>query len=339
MIKAGIIGFGGIAQAHKNAYKILESAGIPVKLSAVCDIDPEKFKVKVSINITEKDGINDVLTAKCYTDVNEMCAKEELDMIDLCLPTPLHASMAIHMLEMGYHVLSEKPMARSYDDCLGIINAAKKSSRQLMIGQCLRFYPQYQYLKETIDNGKYGAVISAFFERLSSPPIWGWENWFMDASKSGGCLLDMHIHDIDMARYLFGEPREVSCSTCNVYSGYDTINTQLFFEDDKLVIATGDWSLPNSFGFRHAYRVNFEKAAIVFNDNEVKVFESDGMTYKPELSNLDGITNEIAYFVDVIENNKKNIVSPAQSAAITVKLIETMKESADKNGEKVTFIK
>lgn len=339
MIKVGIIGFGGIAQAHKNAYKILEAKGVPIKLSALCDIEPEKFKGKVRINITENmDDANDDLNAACYTDVNEMHTNESLDMVDICLPTPFHASMAINMLEKGYHVLSEKPMARSYSDCLAMLNAANKAGRQLMIGQCLRFYPQYQYLKETIDSGRYGTVISAFFERLSGPPIWGFENWFMDVSKSGGCMLDMHIHDIDMARYLFGEPMEVSCNARNVYSGYDTVNTRLFY-DDKLVCATGDWSLPNPFGFRHGYRINLEKAALVFDNNEVTVFEKDGTTYKPNLSGLDGITNEIAYFTDVIENNRKNIVSPAESAAITVKLIETMKKSADANGAKEVFYK
>lgn len=339
MVKVGIIGFGGIAQAHKNAYKILEAKGVPVKLSAVCDIEPEKFKGKVRINITDNMGdANDVLNAIFYTDVNEMCAKEELDMIDICLPTPLHAQMAIDMLGRGYHVLSEKPMARSYSDCLDMLNAAEKAGRQLMIGQCLRFYPQYQYLKDIIDNSKYGAVISAFFERLSGPPIWGWKNWFMDESKSGGCMLDMHIHDIDMARYLFGEPKEVSCNARNVYSGYDTVHTQLIYEDDKLVCATGDWSLPNSFGFHHSYRINLEKASIIFENNEVTVFEKNGITYKPELSELDGITNEIAYFVDVIKNNKINTESTAESAATTVKLVETMKKSADRHGVKEIFI-
>ena len=340
MIRAGIIGFGGIAQAHKNAYKILEANGVPIKLSAVCDIEPEKFKGKVQIGIPKNiDPTVDVLIVACYTDVNDMCANEELDMVDICLPTPLHAPIAIAMLEKGYHVLSEKPMARSFADCLDMLNAAKKAGKHLMIGQCLRFYPPYQFLKETIDSGRYRTVISAFFERLSGPPMWGCKNWFMDESKSGGCLLDMHIHDIGMTRYLFGEPKAVSCNSVNKYSGYDTLNTQLFYEDDKLVSVAGDWSLPNTFSFHHAYRINFEKAALVFNNNEVTIFEKDGMTYKPELSKLDGITNEIAYFVDIIENNKKNTINPAESAATTVKLIETMKKSADRDGTKEIFYK
>lgn len=338
MIKVGIIGFGGIAQAHRKAYKILEAKGVPVKLSAVCDIEPEKFKGRVRINISENtDTATDVLVAACYTDPDEMCAKEELDMIDICLPTPLHAPMAIRMLAKGYHVLSEKPMARNYEDCRSMLNAAEKAGKQLMIGQCLRFYPQYRYLKETIENGRYGAVISAFFERLSGPPIWGWKNWFMDEAQSGGCLLDMHIHDIDMTRYLFGEPKEVACNSTGVYGRYDVVNTRLSYEDDKLVAAVGDWSLPGSFGFRHSYRIHLEKAALVFENNAVTVFEKDGRTYKPDLSELDGITNEIAYFTDILENKGINTVSPAESAAATVKLIEAMKKSADKDGAKESF--
>ncbi len=150
-------------------------------------------------------------------------------------------------------------------------------------------------------------------------------------------MLDMHIHDIDVARYLFGEPKEVTCSSQNTYCGYDTVQTQLFY-DDKLVAATGDWSLPSTFGFRHAYRVNLENAAIVFDSTDVTVYEKGGDTYKPEISTLDGITNEIAYLVDIIENNKINTLNSADSAAMTIKLIETMKQSADNNGAKVKFI-
>lgn len=338
MIKVGIIGFGGIAQAHRNAYRILEEKGLPVKLTAVCDIEPEKFEGKVRINITDNmEDKGDLLNAACYTDMDEMCAKEELDMIDICLPTPLHAEIAIKMLQKGYHVLSEKPMARYHSDCINMLNAAESSGKQFMIGQCLRFYPQYEFLKKTIDSGKYGKVISAFFERLSGPPVWGWQNWFMDETKSGGCLMDLHIHDIDVARYLFGDPKEVACTAQNVICGYDTVHTQLFY-NDMLVAATGDWSMPSTFNFRHSYRVNFENALIVFEGNEVTVYEKDGATYKPEISTLDGITNEIAYLVDIIDKNKINTLNTAASAAMTIRLIETMRQSADNNGIKVQFI-
>lgn len=337
MIKAGIIGFGGIAQAHKRAYKQLHANGIPVKLSAICDIEPEKFTGKSRINLVDKTGDETgTMNAAFYTDADEMCAKEKLDMIDICLPTPLHAPMAIKMLEKGYHVLSEKPMAINYEECLRMLDSAEKTGRQLMIGQCLRFYPQYRFLKEVIDTGKYGTVISAFFERLSHPPVWGWKNWFMDESKSGGCILDLHIHDIDMARYLFGEPEEVACTARKVYSGCDTVHTRLFYRD-KMVAATGDWALASSFPFKHSYRINLEKASIVFENNIVTVFENDGTAYHPELAGTDGITNEISYFVEIIKSNRKNILNPAESAATTVKLIETMKRSAAMNGAKETF--
>jgi predicted dehydrogenase len=335
MLKAGIVGFGGIAQAHKSAYDLLEAKGLPVKLAAVCDIEPEKFKGTVRINITEgMDPSGNSLKAACYTDMDEMCGKEELDIIDICLPTFLHAGAAIKMLDKGYNVLSEKPMAINYDSCMEMLKAAARSGKQLMIGQCLRFYPMYQFLKEIIESKRYGEVISAFFERLSTPPIWGWENWFMDVTKSGGCMLDMHIHDIDMARWLFGEPKHVVCNSRKVYSMYDTVSTQLFYGDDRIVSAVGDWSLPVGCGFRHKYRVNLEKAAVIFDSSDVMVYERDGRIYKQEISDLDGITNEIEYFVDLISNNKENTINSAGSAAKTIRLIEIMKTSADRNGSK-----
>ena len=141
MIRAAMIGFGGIAQSHKNSYLSLEKRGIPVKLVAICDIDPKAFERRMKINIDTGESTlgGDFHT---YTDLEEMLANEQIDLIDICLPTPLHAEYAIKMLERGYHVQSEKPMSLTEDECRKMIEARDRSGKQLMIGQCLRFYRQ-----------------------------------------------------------------------------------------------------------------------------------------------------------------------------------------------------
>ncbi|MBR4072676.1 MAG: Gfo/Idh/MocA family oxidoreductase, partial [Clostridia bacterium] len=179
MIKVAMIGFGGIAQAaHLPAYINLEKQG-KAKLVAICDIDEKRFTAKMEINIGGAEtSVGEEI--KKYTDWREMLKKEDVDMVDICLPTFLHADTAIEALNMGYHVLSEKPMSLCYEDCLRMCDAAKKADKKLMIGQCLRFGDDYNFLKEAIENNTFGKVLSGTFRRMSGPPIWGWDNWFMD---------------------------------------------------------------------------------------------------------------------------------------------------------------
>ena len=101
----------------------------------------EQFTKRIEINLGVA-KVDESRTLATYTDLDEMLAKENLDMIDICLPTFLHAPYAIDMLKRGYHVLSEKPMARTSALCLDMVAAAKQAKGNLMIGQCLRVFPQ-----------------------------------------------------------------------------------------------------------------------------------------------------------------------------------------------------
>ena len=301
-----------------------------VCLKAACDTDPEQFKKRITINLGTAD-VDESKPLTCYTDLEEMVAKENLDLIDICLPTPLHAANAIAMLNRGYNVLSEKPMARTLALCNDMLAAAQNAKGRLMIGQCLRFYPQYEYIKDLIDKGTYGRVISAFFERTSRPPMWAWQNWYMNYERSGGCLLDMHIHDLDMMRYLFGEPESVSCRTQDVQSKMDVVHSRLNYAD-KPVFAVGDWSL-DGIPFRHAYRIGFEKATVIFDSSVVTVYPRSGESFKVDLPyEQGGIEREIAYFVGLLESGEKNMKNAPESAAMTIRLAEALRDSALQGG-------
>lgn len=335
MKKVCIIGFGGIAQSvHRNGYKKLEEQG-KAKLVAVCDIDPARFEGGVAINIS--DGNNDASKdLKTYTDMDEMLKNEQPDMVDICVPTFLHEEITTHVLELGYDTLCEKPMSLKYENCLRMIDAANKAGKQLMIGQCVRFFPEYAYLKEIIDNGTYGKPLAASFRRLSPPPMWGWDNWFMDAARSGGAALDLHIHDLDFVRYAFGEPNAVSCTGADVYSGGLDIAHTTYYYDDFTVSIQGDWSLKD-VPFKADFLVSFEKATVGITDGKLTVYPRESEAFTPELSNVDGYTAEISYFIDVLNGETENMKNRPESAALSVKVVEKLYESAAKGGEKVAF--
>ena len=332
-IKVAIIGYGGIARAHNAGYFSLEQEGLPVKLVAVCDIDRKQFESSLSINIdTGKIGLPaDIHT---YTDVDELIANEDFDMADICLPTYLHSEYAVKLLKAGKHVLSEKPMALNTEQCDAMIAAAKQENRKLMIGQCLRFGSAYQYLKKCIDSEKYGKLRHLFMDRLSAQPRWGFEHWFENTEKCGGCILDMHIHDVDMVRFLLGEPEAVSTIALDRDVRWQVENTRMYY-DGKLVVINGSWDEAATWKFKAGFRARFEKATLLSDAHTVTVYPDEGEVFEAELDNNNHyIMEEIRSFInDLIAGKIDSEVNPPESARDSVKIIEKLRESAALGGE------
>ncbi len=326
MIKFGLIGFGGIARSHKAAHTALENEGFGSKLVAICDIRPEIFGQDMEINLGaanagSMDGIN------LYADVDKMLENEELDAVDICLPSYMHADMAVKCLEKGLHVMSEKPMALNVADCDRMMAAAVKFNRKLMIGLCLRFEPLYLCLKEMIHSKKFGKVHNVYFERLGGMPI-GWEDWYYDPEKSGGIEFDLHIHDLDMTRFLFGEPKWVS----SVKNGYKNINTR-FGYDGFSVMTVDDWSGSNTFKFKMGYRIAFDDATVVMDNGVVTVFPNEGEPYNIEYEKKDRMAEELRYLCQQITDGIENTVNSLESTKADIVLTEKVRESYEQNGK------
>ena len=328
MLKVGLYGFGGIARAHKMAYDQCVKEAVPIELVAVCDISEERLKI--CKNLSEH--------IHTYQSLEAMLDNETLDIVDICLPTYMHKDAIKQLLKDGYHVLCEKPMALTSSDCIDILEVAATSKGKLMIGQCLRFAPEYEYLKELVSNNQYGKVISAYFQRYSGPPLWGWQNWFLDVHKSGGCLMDQHIHDVDIIRFLFGDPLGVNCYSTGDKCQYDSVMTRFVYDDEKLVFALSDWGLREGVGFRQEYRVNFERATVILQDGILTLYKKMRPPIEIKVDKSDGIKEEIIYFVDLILNQVDNIKNPPESAAETIALMENVRKSADSTGGYITCI-
>ena len=330
-VRAAIIGFGGIARAHNAGYARLKQEGAPVRLVAVCDVDPSKFESQLNINIdTGATGLEGVHT---YTSVDDLIAHEEFELADICLPSFLHKEYAIKLMKAGKNVLSEKPMALSSAECDEMIAAYKETGKRFMIGQCLRFNSSYLFLKDCVESGIYGKPLHAFMERLSAQPRWGFEHWFEDTERCGGCILDMHIHDVDMARYLFGEPKAVSCIAMDADVKWAVENTRLYY-DDIMVVINGSWDESKSSSFKSPYRVRFEKASVIYSDGKVTVYPDEGSPFEPELPQTSHMAEEIRFISELIlDSEKVNLKNPPESARESVRIIEKLRESAALNGE------
>ena len=337
MLRAALIGFGGIAKAHRKAFAKLEEQGIATLVCAH-DINPDAFTAKIAINI-DSDAVDLPEHINFYTDLDEMFAKEQFDFVDICVPSFLHSKISCDVLRRGYHVMCEKPMALHYEDCAAMMRAAEESGKELMIGQCLRFYPAFDYIKAAIDDKRFGKVTGGFFNRLSEPPYWGWEQWFMDPERSGGCITDLHVHDVDIIRYLFGEPEAVSCHASTTVCRHDTVHTSFFYGDSTPITAIGDWTL-TGVPFHANCRIDFELATVTLEgSSKLTVYPKNGdaKPYAVELKSISGQEGELAYFCDVINGKIKNERNPASSAANTIRLVEHMRRSADACGALTPF--
>lgn len=335
MITVALIGFGGIAKAaHFPVYRTLEKEG-KIKLVGIADISPRAFESGASINVGSTDLLPDGI--RTFTDYREMLKEVAPDMADICLPTYLHASAACDALRAGCHVLSEKPMSLTYKDCLSMIETAHTCKKKLMVGQCLRFSRKYGYLKQAVVEGTFGKLRGGVFRRLSAPPVWGFENWYMDYERSHGCITDLHIHDIDLIRYLCGEPISVFCETQDMYSHMDTTYSVLRYEDFSL-LAIGDWSC-EGLPFTADFRVAFERATVDCEGDTVTVYPRGGSAFSLDFAEDNFYENEIRSFVGALEtgNEKTDVVNPPESAAMTIKLIETLIKSAEAGGRVLPF--
>lgn len=202
----------------------------------------KNLKAKLKINLPLGEMENEVPFHQ-YEDMEECLKKEQPDLVDVCLPTSLHANITIDLLKRGYAVLCEKPMASSYEDCLSMLAAAKDGKNPLMIGQCLRFYPEYEYLQKIVESGVYGKVIESDFYRFSPPPFWSNDNWQMDINRSGGCLVELNIHDIDYIRWCFGEPEKISCRIESRVTPQDAVESHFSYPEHTVKVRSA-WVSP-----------------------------------------------------------------------------------------------
>ncbi len=334
MYKYGIIGFGGLGKAHLSNLIKLEKERGDIMLQAVCGADPNAFKDNVKINLGNVD-ISNIDFSQChfYQDYKEMLDKEQLDFVLSTLPTYLHEEVAVYALNKGIHVFSEKPMALSLESCDNMIAAAQKNKKYLMIGQCLRFMPNYVKLKEYVDTGVYGKPLWAEFTRYSQKPTWTWNNWILDPKLSGGCILDMHIHDVDMIKWLFGMPKSLSTVVAGDKEKRETVFTRYFY-DDLLVCASADWTMKHSFPFSGRCLVNFERATVVITDANIKVF-CDDESFSPEICPESDLMQEMRGFLGVILDGQECTATSPESVRDSIWLAMQEVESGNNNGKTV----
>lgn len=307
MVNIGIVGAGFMGTTHWRIYKGLKNA----RIVALADVDPKKRRGDVSAvvgNIGDGDNSKplDLTGVTVYESALALIENADVDIVDICVPTPFHADIVCAALAAGKHVFCEKPLCRDAAQMKRIVAAAKKAKGFVNVGLCVRAWPEYRHAREYYRSGKAGRMLSATFKRIS-PGVDGnsWNNWYMDGKMSGGALLDLHVHDVDEVNYFFGVPKAVSAVGANIGSkgGIDHVVSTYDYGDGRLVMAEGGWEQSKGATFEMSFNIVCEKATLKLDSTGYNIFLKNGKKLTPKLDVKAGPTgwhHELKYFVDCV---------------------------------------
>ena len=322
-VNVAVVGLGFMGVTHIKAYQQLKAA----RIVAVCDsvrLPVNGVLAGVAGNITGSGDLDLGRAVRVYRALGEVLADPEVELVDLCVPTPLHPEQSIAALKAGKHVLCEKPLAVSSARARQIVQAARSAAGFFMPAMCLRFWPGWSCLKQVVEEEPYGQVQAARFRRMSPTPAWS-QATYASGHESGGALFDLHIHDTDFAQFLFGRPASVFST--GVTRGGDSIDhvvTQYNYAGGPVVYAEGSWLLTGSFNM--SYTVLCERATLDYDlarGAEALVVTEQGKgrrVVKPGGS--DGYSGEIRYMLEAVQSGQAPKVVTAQDGLSAVEICE-----------------
>ncbi len=329
MVRVGIVGFGFMGQTHFRCYEKLNPSA---KVVAVADINPARAAGDTTGTWGNMGGgptqidFSNIFGTQDYRD---LLNRNNIDLIDVCVPTPSHASIVLDALQANKHVLCEKPLARTMEQTIAIFEAAEKANSFLMPAMCIRFWPQWYWLKDVVAEERYGKVLGASFTRQATAP----PGWLADGKQSGGALLDLHIHDTDFVCHLFGKPKAVSSRGYPLQTGaIDHVVTHYVYDDIPLVIAEGCWAFFPPFPFRMRYTVNFESGATADFDlarADPLVVHQNGVTTSIACEAIDGWMGEIRYLLECITSGTRPTRVTALDALTAFQVVDAERRSIE----------
>ncbi|MBR7143450.1 MAG: Gfo/Idh/MocA family oxidoreductase [Lentisphaeria bacterium] len=314
-----LIGCGGMAKNHVSRFENLEDR---LEVTAVVDIDTAKAQ-----------AVSDLLPnhPPVFADYHD--ALPLGDLVLQVLPHHLHAECTIECLDAGKHVLAEKPLANTREECLAMMEAAKRNNRTLMTAYCMRFHPIIREMRRLIKEKVYGECfqLSIWTEQLT---IREDAAWLHDRKLLGGGQLFSHgCHYIDLMLWMMGKPVRGTHSSSNFCTPWmdreGTSNVCLEFENGALGYHFGTWGARGT-RLGYSFMAHCEKGLIDFKLQENKLVLrgniSEHIPGTPEdckeyvLLDLGPRTGkhtveEMRHFLDCVESGKTPETSPEESLA------------------------
>lgn len=320
-MKAVIIGAGFISDFHAHAYRNMEG----VTLEAICDIDPERAQAAAQTH-----------ACAAYTDADEMFKALQPDLVSVCVPTFLHESYVLQALTYGAHVLCEKPLALTMEACHRMNDAAKKAHRVLMVGQVLRWWPEYMQIKEKIEHLGTPSFIATQRLQYASRCT-----WLTDPNKGGGVLFDLFVHDLDFLCSLMGYDAAIESAwgMQGDEGSWRSLCVALRWPNGTGAVLQSSNMMPKGFPFTASLRADYPSACLHYQFNAPVNIQADAKTdtlfrafengsasdlpYMPGAQSL-AFQNEISTFVNGVKTGVSPL--PCDDTLKVMQLIHSVKE-------------
>jgi predicted dehydrogenase len=311
-MRVGVIGAGGMGRVHTSKYPHVPGVELYVQ----------------DRNIEHSENLANQFGGQMVETVEELL--ETVDIIDVCLPTHMHAEISMRCMKAGKHVICEKPLAGSLEECDQMIACASECGVKLMPAQVVRWFPEHKAAHEAIAAGQIGKPASIRMRRGGNAPT-GSSEWFTNLEVSGGVLLDVAVHDFDWALWTVGPVESVYARSIRYNGAVSDDSFKGDYACATLTHANGCISLVEATWMDpHGFHAGLEAAG---SEGCMEFFSRDdaGIELRQEATPLiqerpgivadDPYLGELAAFVDSVRNNTELPVTALEGkAAVAVAL-------------------
>ncbi len=284
MLRVGVIGTGAMGQHHVRIYSEMDD----VELFGISDVDEKRVGELASHYNTLP-----------FTDYKKLMA-QNLDAVSIVVPTMLHRQVTLDALATGTNVLIEKPIADTVENANAMISASQDAGLTLMVGHIERFNPAVTKMKEIIDNGLLGKVVSISTRRVGpyNPRI-----------RDVGIILDLGVHDIDVISYLYGDriSEVYAIAGQDIHSQEDHASIMLKFNGDKVGVVDTNWLTPHKV--RKMSVIGIDGVAYLdYNEQTVLIHDREWIR-EAKIDKAEPLKRELEHFIYVLRTGDGPIVS------------------------------
>ena len=292
MVRVGVIGCGKIAQV-RHIPEYLDNPD--VQLAGLFDLNQERAKA-----LADKTG------CKAYNSIEELLADKEIDAVSVCAANHVHAQITSDALNAGKHVLCEKPMAITIEDCEAMVSTAKKTGKKLMIGQNQRFAKAHVEAKKLLKEGAIGDV--ATFRTTfghGGPETWsvdaGPQNWFFDKKRAAmGAMADLGIHKTDLIQYLLDDVVAETTAQVVTLDKRDAAGNLIGVDDNAICIYKMKKGTIGTMTASWTYYGEEDNSTVLYGTKGIMKIYSNP-SYCIEVIRRDG--GKVLYDIDQIQTN------------------------------------
>lgn len=326
-MKVVIIGCGLIARSHAQALSEINGA----ELVGVCD---QRIEAAQSIANEYK--------CRSYNDATDLLVDMKPDAAVICVPTYYHNHYVKLCAKHGIHVLCEKPLERTVEACVDLVNTVKTSNIVFMTAQVVRFWAGYVDIKEMLDNDEIGNIYMMHLRRVSSK-AGQYGQWLFKPELGGGAMYDMLVHDVDFLRYAAGPFEKCYANaTKDETQCYNNVMANIIHKNGIHAVAEVSFTMQTGYPFSFSVNIVGTKATVEYNysagatiadransKSEMKIWRKDiGLEVK-QIKTYDAYKRQMEYFLDCVKENKQpEIITPEQSLEV-ITMIDALHRSAE----------